>query len=105
VAFAIVPIFALANAGVPLSIQGLSGPGMFIVIGTMLGLVVGKPLGLVGMCWLMVRSGVAVLPEGVGWAHIIGVGAGLALALRCRCSSPRWHLVKASCSNRPSSVS
>jgi len=83
VAFAIVPIFALANAGVPLSAEGASGPGLLVVVGIMLGLVVGKPLGLVVMCWLMVRIGVTVLPEGVGWAHIIGVGclAGLGFTM------------------------
>jgi len=83
VAFAIVPIFALANAGVPLSAQGVSGSGLLVIVGIMLGLVVGKPLGLVGMCWLMIRSGVTALPEGVGWTHIVGVGclAGLGFTM------------------------
>jgi Na+:H+ antiporter, NhaA family len=83
VAFAIVPIFALANAGVPLSSSGINEPGLLVVIGIMLGLVVGKPLGLIGLSWVMVRLGVTVLPEGVRWAHIVGVGclAGLGFTM------------------------
>jgi NhaA family Na+:H+ antiporter len=83
VAFAIVPVFALANAGVPLSVSGVSGPGLLVIIGIMLGLVVGKPLGLIGLSWLLVRLGVTVLPEGVRWAHIVGVGclAGLGFTM------------------------
>lgn len=83
VAFAIVPVFALANAGVPLSVSGISGPGLLVIVGIMLGLVAGKPLGLVGMSWLLVRLGVTTLPEGVRWAHIVGVGclAGLGFTM------------------------
>lgn len=83
VAFGIVPIFALANAGVRLSLEGVSGPGLSVLLGIVLGLVVGKPLGLIGMSWLVVRTGVAVLPEGVQWAHIVGVGclAGLGFTM------------------------
>jgi Na+:H+ antiporter, NhaA family len=83
VAFGIVPIFALANAGVPLSLEGISGAGLPVVLGIVLGLVVGKPLGLVGLSWLVVRTGVAALPEGVRWAHIVGVGclAGLGFTM------------------------
>ncbi len=74
VAFGIVPLFALANAGVRLSPAGISGPGLWVVLGIVLGLVLGKPLGLVGLSWLMVRTGMATLPEGVRWAHMVGVG-------------------------------
>jgi NhaA family Na+:H+ antiporter len=83
VAFAIVPIFALANAGVPITLSGVDEPGLLVVIGIMLGLVVGKPLGLIGLSWVMVRLGVTVLPEGVRWAHIVGVGclAGLGFTM------------------------
>jgi Na+:H+ antiporter, NhaA family len=45
VAFGIVPLFALANAGVGLSLEGISGPGLPVVLGIVLGLVLGKPLG------------------------------------------------------------
>ncbi len=83
VAFGIVPIFALANAGVPLSLEGFSGAGLPIVLGIVLGLVVGKPLGLIGLSWVVVRTGIATLPEGVRWAHIVGAGclAGLGFTM------------------------
>src|SRR5919199_3780143 len=83
VAFGIVPLFALANAGVRLSLEGISGPGLLIVVGTVLGLVVGKPLGLVGLSWVLVRTGVAALPQGVRWAHLVGAGclAGLGFTM------------------------
>jgi Na+:H+ antiporter, NhaA family len=83
VAFAIVPIFALANAGVPLSLAGVSGSGLLVVTGVLLGLVVGKPLGLVGVTWVLVRMGVTPLPEGVRWAHVVGAGclAGLGFTM------------------------
>jgi Na+:H+ antiporter, NhaA family len=83
VAFGIVPIFALANAGVPLSLEGISGAGLPVVLGIVLGLVVGKPLGLIGLSWVVVHTGVAALPEGVRWAHIVGAGclAGLGFTM------------------------
>ena len=83
VAFGIVPIFALANAGVPLSLNGISGGGLPIVLGIVLGLVVGKPLGLISLSWVVVRTGVAELPEGIRWAHIVGAGclAGLGFTM------------------------
>ena len=83
VAFVIVPIFALANAGVPLSLAGVSEPGLLVIAGVLLGLVLGKPLGLIGVSWLLVRTGVTALPEGVRWPHIIGAGclAGLGFTM------------------------
>jgi NhaA family Na+:H+ antiporter len=68
------PIFALANAGVALSLRNVSGDTFPILLGIVLGLVVGKPVGLLGAAWLAVRSGIAVLPQGVTWPHMIGVG-------------------------------
>jgi NhaA family Na+:H+ antiporter len=83
VAFVIVPMFALANAGVPLSLAGVSEPGLLVIAGVLLGLVIGKPLGLIGVSWLLVRTGVTVLPEGVRWPHIVGAGclAGLGFTM------------------------
>ena len=60
--FVIMPIFALANAGVPFHLSELGEP---IAISVMLGLVVGKPLGIVTFSWLAVKSGVASLPKGI----------------------------------------
>ncbi len=74
--FAIVPLFALANAGVPVTADALrnawSSP---ITHGIVLGLVVGKLVGVTAATWLAVRVGVGTLPPGVGWRGIIGVGA------------------------------
>ncbi len=72
VTFAIVPVFALANAGV-----GLSGDLARVVrdplpLGIMLGLLVGKQVGVLGFAWLAVRLGLASLPTGVGWRHLYG---------------------------------
>ena len=74
VAFGIIPLFALANAGVHLTgslADSLTHP---VSLGIILGLVVGKPLGITLCSWLAVRSGVALLPAGVGWRAILGVG-------------------------------
>jgi Na+:H+ antiporter, NhaA family len=73
VAFAIMPIFALANAGVPLGGEGaaLRSP---IAWGIVLGLVIGKPLGIVLASYLAVRTGAAELPGTAGWRHVHGVG-------------------------------
>jgi NhaA family Na+:H+ antiporter len=43
-------------------------------LGVALGLLVGKPLGVLGMTWLAVRTGLGQLPSGVAWKHILGVG-------------------------------
>jgi NhaA family Na+:H+ antiporter len=72
VAFVIVPIFALANAGVSLSVDGLDTD---VFAGVFFGLVVGKIVGVVGFTWLAVRLGVGRLPERTTWSHILGVGA------------------------------
>jgi Na+:H+ antiporter, NhaA family len=72
--FIALPVFAFANAGIMLSIEifdSSSGPVMW---GIILGLVVGKMVGITGATWLLVRSGRAKLPEEIGWPHIVGVG-------------------------------
>jgi Na+:H+ antiporter, NhaA family len=76
VTFAIVPLFALANAGVVLSGDAVRG-GVHspVTAGIVAGLVVGKPVGIVLFAWLAVRSGVARLPTGVGWAQVAAIGA------------------------------
>jgi NhaA family Na+:H+ antiporter len=74
VAFGVLPLFALANAG--LSLRGLSTAQLLapVPLGIALGLLVGKPLGIVGAAWLAVRSGLARGPEGASWGQIVGVG-------------------------------
>jgi NhaA family Na+:H+ antiporter len=72
--FAIMPLFALANAGVPLGgdiAVELTSP---VALGIVAGLVVGKQLGITLFVWLAVRSGLSELPEGIGWRHVYGVG-------------------------------
>jgi len=70
--FAIVPIFALANAAVPISSGSEFPVGVALAVAA--GLVVGKPIGILLISWLAVRARVAVMPEGVTWAAIAGAG-------------------------------
>jgi Na+:H+ antiporter, NhaA family len=70
----IMPVFALANAGVALSPSGFGGAGLPIVGGIVLGLVIGKPIGIVAATVLAVRLGISELPRGATWAHVLGAG-------------------------------
>ncbi len=70
----VMPIFALANAGVALDADvalTLTSP---VAMGVILGLFVGKPVGIVLSAWLAIRTGIASLPEGVSWRHLLGAG-------------------------------
>ena len=69
----VVPVFALANAGIVLSADVVPGgrPLMAVVIG----LVVGKAIGVTGGAWVATKLGVATLPIGVRWSQIAGVAA------------------------------
>jgi NhaA family Na+:H+ antiporter len=71
VAFLIMPIFALANAGVGIEPAALGHPVSHAVAA---GLVLGKPLGIVLFSWLAVRVGLARLPAGVNWKVMLGAG-------------------------------
>ncbi|MEO6570567.1 MAG: Na+/H+ antiporter NhaA [Ilumatobacteraceae bacterium] len=71
VSFVIVPIFAIANAGVKVSIEGLDTN---VFAGVLFGLVVGKLVGVVAFTWLAVRLGIGRLPERTTWAHVVGIG-------------------------------
>lgn len=73
--YVIVPIFALANAGIELSGGAVSDAASSrVTAGVMLGLMIGKPAGVLLFSWAAVRAGVAALPAAVGWAHIAGAG-------------------------------
>ena len=75
VAFGIMPLFALANAGVSLGGLNLSaGAPLTVGAGIVLGLVAGKPLGILLASLLAVKSGVCVLPGGVRWMHMLLLG-------------------------------
>jgi NhaA family Na+:H+ antiporter len=85
VQFVIMPIFALANAGVALSLGGVGGETGMVTLGVVAGLVLGKPIGLLGASWLAIRGGIAALPEGVQWRHMAGAsclgGIGFTMSL------------------------
>ena len=73
-AFLVVPLFALANAGVSLERGGLTAPGATAVLGGVLaGRVLGKLAGISTAVWLAVRFGLARRPEGASWTQLAGV--------------------------------
>ncbi|MGB0386075.1 MAG: Na+/H+ antiporter NhaA [Ardenticatenaceae bacterium] len=72
--FLIMPIFAFANAGVAISLDGIGGANTVIALGVAFGLLLGKPIGVFGASWLAVRSGIASLPSGVNWKQMLGAG-------------------------------
>ena len=74
VAFGIMPLFAFANAGVPLGQISFTGDAKWVFWGVTLGLAIGKPVGILTVSWLAARSGVAALPGGIRWSHIGVVG-------------------------------
>jgi Na+:H+ antiporter, NhaA family len=83
VMFGIMPLFALANAGVEL--RGGGALGSTIALGVIAGLVVGKPIGITLASWLAVRAGIAALPSGIGWRTLGGAamlgGIGFTMSL------------------------
>ena len=90
VSFIVLPLFALANAGVTFSTDTargvLTSP---IAWGIVIGLVIGKPLGIVGFSALAVKSGIARLPRGVNWLQMgaVGVLAGIGFTVSIFISS------------------
>ncbi|WP_213864543.1 Na+/H+ antiporter NhaA [Vibrio crassostreae] len=73
VAFAILPIFAFANAGISLEGIPISNLTGMLPLGIAMGLLVGKPLGIFLFSWGAVKTGVAKLPEGVNFMNIFAV--------------------------------
>ncbi len=86
VAFVVIPFFALANAGVSFAgmdiLNALLSP---LTLGVSLGLLLGKPLGITLLSFLTVKTGLASLPSGVRWSHIVGAsilgGIGFTMSL------------------------
>jgi len=74
VAFLVLPLFALANAGVTFSAEGwkplIDSP---VAWGVFLGLVLGKPIGILATCWLTVKLGIARIPPSIRWSQLAGV--------------------------------
>jgi NhaA family Na+:H+ antiporter len=83
VAFGAMPLFALANAGVSMNDASLSGDSLFVFVGVGLGLVIGKPIGILAFSWLSTRLGLAALPRGVTWPQltVVGVVAGIGFTM------------------------
>lgn len=85
VAFLVVPIFALANAGVSFAGIELSAFAAPLPLGIALGLFLGKQLGIVGFAWLAVKTGIASLPDGIAWRQVYGLsliaGIGFTMSL------------------------
>jgi NhaA family Na+:H+ antiporter len=72
--YAVLPVFALANAGVAWSAEVVAGHGQ-LMSAIILGLVLGKPAGILLTAWLAVRLGLAVKPATYSWRQLAGAGA------------------------------
>lgn len=72
--YAVLPLFALANAGVVISLDVVHTHGR-LMLAIILGLVVGKPLGMLSAAWLAVRFGLAAKPAEYSWRQLAGAGA------------------------------
>lgn len=74
VAFLVIPIFALFNAGIPVQLNSLSETLSHpVMLGVMAGLLVGKFVGISGACWLALRLGIGQLPSGTSFSQIAAV--------------------------------
>lgn len=84
VAFGIMPLFALANAGVSfVGVDLTTGGSSYVMLGVGIALVAGKPIGVIAATWFMVRLGWARLPSGVTWGGVclIGMLAGIGFTM------------------------
>jgi NhaA family Na+:H+ antiporter len=85
VAFAILPIFAFANAGIDLSTMSMSDLMEPVTLGIILGLFVGKQIAVLGVSWLLVSLKWAKIPEGATWLQVYGIallcGIGFTMSL------------------------
>lgn len=70
----IMPIFALANTNIEFESGMLAGLVTPLGLGIILGLFLGKPIGIFLLSWLSVKLGLSSMPKGAGWWHVIGVG-------------------------------
>jgi len=74
VAYLVIPIFALANAGIPVALDSLSETFTHpVMLGVSIGLILGKFIGITGVCWVLLKLDVAVLPKDTRFTQIAGV--------------------------------
>jgi NhaA family Na+:H+ antiporter len=71
VGFVIMPLFALANAGVTINPSAVGDP---VAVAVAIGLVIGKPVGVLLFSYIAIRAGIAALPQGVTWPVLLGGG-------------------------------
>ncbi|CAI8042158.1 Na(+)/H(+) antiporter NhaA [Geodia barretti] len=85
VAFAIMPVFALSNAGVSLGEGAAGALASPVTVGIIVGLVIGKPIGIILFAWIAVKTGIASLPRDISWVQIAGAallgGVGFTMAI------------------------
>lgn len=73
--YVVLPVFALANAGIVFTSDALTSAfNSPVTWGILIGLLVGKPIGIFGFSWLAIRLNLASLPKSVNWVHIFGAG-------------------------------
>ena len=85
VAFGILPLFAFANAGLSLSGVTLESFTHHVPMGIAIGLLLGKTIGVFGLSWLAIKTGLTALPAGANWGQVLGVailcGIGFTMSL------------------------
>ena len=79
------PVFALSNAGVSLGEGAVGALASPVTVGIILGLVIGKPIGIIVFAWIAVKTGIASLPRDISWVQIAGAallgGIGFTMAI------------------------
>ncbi|MBA3801595.1 MAG: Na+/H+ antiporter NhaA [Acidimicrobiia bacterium] len=104
--FAIVPVVALANAGVTLSSDALGGAAASaLTLGVVVGLVAGKTIGISVAAWLATRAGIADLADGVSWRQVMGAAALGGIGFTVSLFTPAWPSTTPRSSTRPRSAS
>ena len=85
VAYGILPLFAFANAGVSLAGVNLHSFTHHVPMGIAAGLLIGKTVGVFGLTWIAIKTGLAALPAGANWGQVFGVailcGIGFTMSL------------------------
>lgn len=72
--FIIIPLFAFANTAITIHSDMIGGLTSSLGLGIALGLIIGKPVGILTTCWICIRSGLSKLPDQATWKQIFGVG-------------------------------